>query len=105
MSTSILGPDVSPPFALLTHDLGRATAYLLIPLSLLYLSLYFSLREHKRLYVVLTLATVVGFAAALVLVPIRCPPGASLLIFAGRFGRSLFFILYFSLVRRLLVGA
>ncbi|KFY25550.1 hypothetical protein V491_01698 [Pseudogymnoascus sp. VKM F-3775] len=73
---------------LLAHDLGYALYYLLFPLTLLYLSLYFSLKGYKRVYGALTLGALVGFSTATSVAPIHCPPGASLMNFGGAFVAS-----------------
>lgn len=88
MAASILPFDIPPSFRLLAHDFGRSLAYLLLPLSLLYLSLYFSLKGYKRVYGVLTLGALVGFATATSVAPINCPPAASLMNFGGAFAVS-----------------
>ncbi|OBT92139.1 hypothetical protein VE01_10102 [Pseudogymnoascus verrucosus] len=86
MAASILPFDIPPSFRLLAHDFGRSLAYLLLPLSLLYLSLYFSLKGYKRVYGVLTLGALVGFATATSVAPINCPPAASLMNFGVAVG-------------------
>lgn len=95
MATTILGFNITLPFVLLAHDLGRAAVCLLVPLSLLYFSLYFSLKGDKRAYGALTLFALIGFAAVTVVAPVRCPPAGSLINFAGRV--ELFFLLASSL--------
>ncbi|KAL5347010.1 hypothetical protein ACLOAV_008153 [Pseudogymnoascus australis] len=55
MSTSILPFDIPPSYRLLAHEFGHALAYLLVPLALLYSSIYFGLKGYKRVYGALTL--------------------------------------------------
>ena len=85
MATSILPFDIPPSYILLAHDFSRSLAYLLLPLALLYLSLYFGLKGYKRVYGALTLGALVGFATATSVAPISCPPAASLMNFGGAF--------------------
>lgn len=83
MASSILHFETTLPLTLLGHDLSRSAAYLLLPLSLLYSSLYFSLLGHNRVYGALTLATLAAFGAVAAVAQVRCPPAASLVNFAG----------------------
>lgn len=85
MAASILPFDISPSYRLLAHEFSRALAYLLLPLALLYLSLYFGVKGHKRVYVALTFAALVAFTTATSVAPIQCPPAASLMNFGGAF--------------------
>ncbi|OBT54683.1 hypothetical protein VE04_07729, partial [Pseudogymnoascus sp. 24MN13] len=86
MAASILPFDIPLSFRLLAHDFGHSLAYLLLPLSLLYLSLYFNFKGYKRVYGVLTLGALVGFATATSVAPISCPPAASLMNFGVAVG-------------------
>lgn len=88
MVVSISSFDIPPSYRLLAHEFGHALEYLLLPLTLLYFSLYFSLKGYKRVYGALTLGALLGFSTATSVAPIHCPPAASLMNFGGAFAVS-----------------
>lgn len=74
-----------PAISQLGHDLPRALVYLLIPIELLYFSIYFHLKGYHRLYKWLSFASIATFWLAKVITPIRCNPAECLQNFAGTF--------------------
>jgi hypothetical protein len=87
MNTSYYHPlpiaTLPPAVEQLGHELIKATAFMLIPVELLYFSIYFLAKEHYRVYKVLTFLSVGTFWISPYLAPISCGPARCLQNFAS----------------------
>jgi hypothetical protein len=64
--------NIPPAFDQLTHEFIKATAYFLIPVELLYFSIYFHVKGRYTLYECLSLLSIAAFWVAPVVAPIHC---------------------------------
>lgn len=64
--------NIPPPFERLGHEFTKASFYFLIPVEMLYFSIYFHGKGRYRLYEGLSAASVVAFLASPVVAPVKC---------------------------------
>lgn len=75
--------ELPPQFEQLGHEFIKAASFLLIPVELLYFSIYFLLRGDRKVYKTLTVLTLVAFWTSSLTAPISCGPARCLQNFAG----------------------
>jgi hypothetical protein len=75
--------NLPPTFEQLGRELPKAALCLLIPVELLYFSIYFKVKGHNRLYESLTFLSILAFWISPLLTPIVCGPIKSIQHFAG----------------------
>jgi len=78
--------QLPPAFEQLGAEFTRALIYLLVPVELLYFSIYFKVKGIYRLYQYLTALTIVAFWLAPFIAPIHCGPAKCLQNFAVAIG-------------------
>jgi hypothetical protein len=80
--------NLPPGIGKASHEFIRATAFLLIPVELLYFSLYFHTKGLYKPYKLLSFLSILAFWISPVIAPITCPPVRCLQNFASELGQS-----------------
>jgi hypothetical protein len=75
--------NLPPAFNRLGSELPKALVYILIPVELLYFSIYFKLKGYNRLYNCLSFASIAAFWLSNLVAPISCGPVNCLQNFAS----------------------
>jgi len=75
--------NIPPAFEQLSHEFIKATAFLLIPVELLYFSIYFHVKGRYKLYEYLSILSIIAFWVSPVLAPIHCGAARCLQHFAS----------------------
>lgn len=75
--------DIPPELQRMVHEIIKATAFMLIPVELMYFSIYFHTKGMKRLYEASTFLSLAAFWISPVLAPIACSPARCLQNFAS----------------------
>lgn len=83
--TSLLAAlQIPPVINHLGHQLIKATAFTIIPAELLFFSIYFHLKDFRKLYHSLTALSLITFWLAPYVAPISCGPAKCLQNFASK---------------------
>jgi hypothetical protein len=70
--------NLPPALEQLGHEAIKALAFLLVPIELLYFSVYFHLKGHYRVYKTLTFLSIAAFWISPYVAPISCGPARCL---------------------------
>ncbi len=82
--------QVSPVVEQLGQELTKAFAYLLIPTELMYFSIYFHIKGHRKVYEILTFLSIGAFWLSPIVAPITCGPARCLQNFASKWACKIF---------------
>jgi hypothetical protein len=80
--------NIPPPVMLMGEQVARAAAFLLIPIEMLYFSIYFHTKGKYKLYEMLSFLSIAALWVSPVLAPIACSPARCLQNFASMLSLS-----------------
>ncbi|KAI9734106.1 MAG: hypothetical protein M1818_007044 [Claussenomyces sp. TS43310] len=97
--------DLPPAYEQLLHELPGALLYLLLPVELLYVSIYFKLKGHHSTYSLLSAFSLAAFSLATWFTPVSCGPVRSLQNFTGWFFNNHALLILTNLTMTVAIGA